>query len=183
MSFDWHVWAAARVLRRGGVLVHPTDTVLGLAASVFRPDAIDRVSLIKSRPPGQTFIVIAADIGQIQALVELDTPFYDEIVTGWPGPNTWRLRATPLAPSWLSDEDGCIAVRIPGLSQARALCSMAGPLISTSANRRGRPTHRSLIGARKDFGTLVDGYLSGPAQPGKSPSRLRDGLSGEVIRG
>ena len=68
MSFDWHIWAAARVLRRGGVLVHPTDTVLGLAASVLRPDAIDQVSLIKSRPPGQTFIVIAAAIDMLWAL-------------------------------------------------------------------------------------------------------------------
>lgn len=180
---DWHAFRAARAIRAGGIAVHATETVLGLAASAFRPDAIERVRALKSRPLSHHFLVIARDLDQIRGLVSLQTPYLAEILESWPGPYTWRLPAAVSAPTWLIDSEGCLAVRMTSHPRSSRICELAGPLISTSANRTGHPVHRSLVAARRDFGALVDIYVPGPLATGAGPSRIRDGITGDVIRG
>ena len=179
---DWQTRAAAVLLARGGVVVHPTEAVYGLAASAFNRGACEKVAHLKQRPPHKSFIVIAGDVAQLMALVCLDLPLKRSILASWPGPHTWVLPARRSAPAWLRDRNGQIAVRVTAHRQAAALCRRAGPLISTSANPAGRRPAKTALAARRYFGARIDRYLDGSTGPQDRPTTIRDGVSGGLIR-
>lgn len=173
---------AAYLLRRGEVVAHATEGVIGLAASVWSAAGRRRLAAIKGRDGRKPVIVIAASIGQIQKIVDLSVPYQEEIRASWPGPNTWILPAAATAPDWACDARRRIAVRVTSHHQAAALCRRAGPLFSTSANRAGRPAALAVAEARAVFGGEVAFYLPGvPDSPGRA-SRIREGRSGIVVR-
>lgn len=173
---------AGQILAAGGVVVHATEGVFGIAASAFDQKACQRVAHIKGRPSQQKFIVIGADFAQLAQFVHFETDFREDIFASWPGPNTWVLPARKAAPWWLLSDNDTLAVRIPGHAQARRLCSRAGPLTSTSANRHGHKPANSLFNARRGLKNTVDFYLPGRLGGNPGPSTIRDGLSGEVFR-
>lgn len=185
---DFHLAVAAHTLRRGGVVAHATEAVFGLAASAFDEAACARVAALKRRPADKRFIVIAADVADLEALVTLDVPLRDALLEGWPGPNTWILPAQHGAPPWLRDVRNRIAVRVTAHPQAAALCRAVGPLISTSANPAGCRPARTPFEVRAVFrraaptGEAVDFCLPGRTGPRSRPSTIRDGCSGELIR-
>jgi L-threonylcarbamoyladenylate synthase len=179
---DWRTDTAARVLSRGGVIVHATEAVFGVAASAYDQAACCRVARLKRRSRGKSFIVVGANLAQIAALVTLETPLVDEILQTWPGAHTWILPARRTAPSWLKDAQGKIAVRVTAHRQMASLCHRAGPVVSTSANPTGRKPARTLFAARCYFGDRIECYLKGRVGPEKRPSAIRDGSSGKVIR-
>ena len=162
--------------------MHATEAVYGLAASAFDEAACARLGALKRRPPGKRSIVVAAALTALESLVSLDTPLASEIVRAWPGPHTWILPALPGAPAWLRDRRGRIAVRVTAHAQMAALCQLAGPIISTSANPAGRRPARTLLAARRYFGAGVDLYLGGGGLPEPRPTTIRDGLSGALVR-
>ena len=178
----WREQRAARILRAGGIVVHPTEAVFGLAASACVSHACARVRALKGRGRAKPFLVVVADAAQLSGLVDLDVPLRDEIFASWPGPHTWVLPASRRAPRWLQNAEGGIAVRVTAHPQVRVLCELAGPVISTSANASGHPPARSALAARRYFGTRVDHYLVGRLGGAKRPSTLRDGLTGRVLR-
>ncbi len=181
-AVPWLLLAASHALTAGGVVAHPTEAVIGLAALAGDARACARVAALKGRGRAQRFLVIAADAGQLAGLVSLEVPLREEILASWPGPNTWIVPAAPGAPPWLQNRAAGIAVRVTGHAQAAALCRCTGPLISTSANPHGRPPARTLLAARRYFGAGVDVYLAGRLGSERRPSRIRDGLTGEVLR-
>ena len=179
---DWQTRAAAHLLACGGVVVHPTEAVYGLAASAYHREACEKVARLKQRPAHKSFIVIAADVAALSALVCLDLPLKRSILASWPGPHTWVLPARRSAPVWLPDRAGRIAVRVTAHGQAAALCQRAGPLISTSANPAGRRPAKTALAARHYFGADIDRYLAGPTGLLDRPTSIRDGVSGTLIR-
>ncbi len=181
-AYDWRLSFAAAVLAEGGVVAHATEAVFGLAASAFDAEACARVAHLKRRAASQQFIVVAHSLEQISTLVVLDTPLLAQILASWPGPNTWILPATDSAPGWLTGTRQRLAVRLTAHPQAAALCDRAGPLISTSANPSGHPPARRVFEARRYFGARVDYFLPGVVGARQRPSRIRDGLSGAVVR-
>lgn len=173
---------AAAILRDGGVIAHATEAVFGLAASAWNPAACARVARLKRRPAGKRFIVISATPEALWELVDVETPLGDEILASWPGPNTWIVPARPNAPVWLRDDRGRVAVRVTAHPQAAALCRAAGLLVSTSANPPGRAPARTRREARAYFGGRIDFCLGGLTGPESRPTRIRDGLTGAVVR-
>lgn len=179
---SWRERRAARVLRKGGIVVHPTEAVFGLAACAGLRGACDRVRRLKGRGQAKPFLIVVARTEQLAGLVELEVPLRAEILASWPGPHTWVLPADRRAPRWLQNARGGIAVRVTAHPQVRALCELAGPMISTSANASGHPPARLMLAARRYFGARVDDYLVGRLGGAKRPSILRDGLTGQVLR-
>ena len=155
--------AAAAVLRAGGVVVIPTDTVYGLAARPADADAVGTVYRIKGRPEGMPLPVLAASEEQARALgVAYGGVAQSLAARWWPGPLTLAFAFDPGAarPKWLEGRDE-VAVRVPDHDFLRGLLAETGVLVVTSANRHGAPTPRapddvaSALGP--DVGLVVDG--------------------------
>ena len=113
----------ASLLRSGGIVVLPTDTIYGLHGL---PGEAERIAAIKYRDEEKRFLMIAASIEQLRS-IGVDVPsMLNEI---WPAPMTAVLRRGA----------STIAARVPDLKWLRDLLERTGPLISTSANRSGEP--------------------------------------------
>ena len=181
-DYSWQRRRAADVLRKGGLVVHATEAVFGIAASIYAPAAAERMAKLKHRHGVKPFLVIVGEMQQVRELVSLKTQYINEIEESWPGPNTWIFPRLAGVPAWIGDEHGRLAIRLTGHPQARALALEAGPIFSTSANLKGRRPAKSLLQARTQLRDRVDIFLPGSLGNAARPSRIRDGLSGELIR-
>jgi L-threonylcarbamoyladenylate synthase len=181
----WIVGCAVRTLRAGGVVAYPTEAVYGLGCDPFNEHAVMRLLAIKGRAVDKGLILIAADHDQLEPLLlPCGADTLAPVLESWPGPSTWILPAHPRVPGWLTGGSGAIAVRVTAHPLAASLCRrFGGPLVSTSANRSGRPPARTVLGARRALGSRVDYFLTGPTGGDARPSEIRDARDGRLLRG
>jgi len=141
------------MLRSGGVVAFPTDTVYGLGASFDDELAQKRVYQIKGRPVGMPLILMVAAESQLDGLVHLDSQAQAFMRKWWPGPLTLILH---------SRSGGTVGVRVPGHKVALDLLRHAGPLMTTSANLHGREPAMNAEEAAALSGVMavVDGGLT-----------------------
>jgi L-threonylcarbamoyladenylate synthase len=144
---------------------------------------VDRLLAIKGRSVDKGLILIADNIRQFDFLFE-DFPdeWMDRMASTWPGPNTWLVPHQDLLPEWITGVHDTVALRVTDHPQVRDLCSLVGPLISTSANPQGRPAARTRIRVEQYFRGQVDLVLGGNLGGRKNPSLIRDLATGEVVR-
>lgn len=153
---------AAAVLRRGGVVAFPTDTVYGVGASVFRPAAMRRLYRLKRRDRSKPLAVLVENAAAAGALTR-DVPIQAKTLMDrfWPGPLTLILPASPLG-TLVTGGRATIGVRVPRGPVVRALLRACGaPLAATSANASGKPAAVSAAAVRRQLGTSVDLVLDG----------------------
>jgi L-threonylcarbamoyladenylate synthase len=133
--------AAVEALRRGALVVAPTETLLGLLGDALRPAAVRRAARLKRRPAGEPFPVLLPSARAAALLARsFPAPLRRLARRFWPGPLTLLLPARPGLPPALVGPDGTVAVRVPGPSAAALLVRrFGGPLLATSANPRGAP--------------------------------------------
>lgn len=172
------------MLRSGGIVVYPCEGVLGLGCDPFRGDAVGRLLALKRRPPRMGLILIASTLGQIRPLIApLPPEVMEEVLRSWPGPVTWIVPAAACVPDWVSGGRGTLAVRVSAHPVARALCSaFGGPLVSTSANLRGRPPPRHRLALSRALRSRVDYVMPGRVGGAAGPTEIRDARSGAVLR-
>src|SRR3989442_14673058 len=152
---------AADLLRSGGVVAFPTDTVYGLAAAADDEVARRRIYAIKGRPVGLPLILMAAAESQLEGWVHVDSRAEDIIRRWWPGPLTVILHAKG---------GGTLGVRIPKHEVALELLRAAGPLMTTSANLHGKEPAMTAAEAGSPSGVAAD--LRGRAPPAGGGSRV-----------
>jgi L-threonylcarbamoyladenylate synthase len=132
---------AAKVLRRGGVVVYPTETLYGLGALAKRREAVARLAGIKGRRPEKPLPLILGGMDQL-GLVSED-PGEDVLALGrafWPGPLSVLMRSTPDFSVLVRDGERLSSVRVSSHPTAARLSRLAGgPLVATSANFAGGP--------------------------------------------
>ena len=170
------VLRAAEILRHGGLVVFPTETVYGLGANAFNAGAVERIYTVKGRPADNPLIVHLASTESLNRVV-IDPPkiafaLFDHFS---PGPLTVVLRRHPDLPGMVSAGLPTVAVRIPRHRIARAFIEAAGvPVAGPSANRSGRPSPTDLASARTELGNTVECYLDGgPCDIGLESTVLR----------
>jgi L-threonylcarbamoyladenylate synthase len=175
---------AARIVRAGGVIAYPTEAVFGLGCLPRDRRAVMRVLKIKRRSWRKGLILIGADLVSLERYVVLPPePRRTEVLATWPGPNTWVLDARAGAPRWITGGRASVAVRMTSHPVATALCRAVGEaLVSTSANVSRRPPHRRLLALRRDLGRSVDYVLAGPLGDQATPTPIRDGRTGRLLR-
>jgi len=163
---------AIRTLRAGGLVVFPTETFYGLAADPWNEAALARLLERKERPPGEPLPLILANRDQLKGLVDKITPQAAALMDRfWPGPLTLVLPARLGLPEALVSDRG-VGVRVSPHPIARALASgIDGPLVATSANRRGQPPPLSVTEAHRSLGP-VDLALNGGPTTGGAPSTV-----------
>lgn len=184
MSGAWQLRMAARCIRAGGVIAYPTEAVYGLGCDPLDGAAVSRLLDIKQRPLAHGLILIGANYAQLAPyLGPAPTPVMKRVRASWPGPVTWLLPAASALPYWLRGAHDTIAVRVTAHPLAAALCRTVGhALVSTSANRHGRPAARTHLQVERRLGAELDYVLNGKVGPGKRASEIRDAMSGRVVR-
>ena len=129
---------------------------------------------LKQRSLRAGLILLAADLDQLLGWIDPDAAELEALMTDVRAPTTWIIRAGPLAGDWITGGRAGVAVRLSGHQLATDLCqAVGGPIVSTSANRRGRPPAR----------TAVDFVLAGPTGGWPTPSEIRVAATGARLRG
>jgi L-threonylcarbamoyladenylate synthase len=131
---------AARVLRDGGVVVLPTDTLYGLTASVYQREAVERVFRIKGRALDRQVPILLATAADLPLLVS-DVPrrAWSLIDRFWPGALTLVLPVSKSAPDWIARSGQTVGVRVPAGRACLELLQVLGePAVGTSANISGQ---------------------------------------------
>ncbi len=163
------VGRAVDVLRAGGVVAIPTETVYGLAADVENPQAIARVYAIKGRPIDHPLIVHVHELDASDGYVAEITPALRALAARfWPGPLTAIVARGPRTPRSVTGGQDTVAVRVPAHPLAQAiLAAFGGALAAPSANRFGRVSPTQVEHVRADLGADVDLIVDGgPARIG-----------------
>jgi len=179
---------AAAILRQGGLVAFPTETVYGLGAAVIHPQAVQRVYSVKGRPADNPLIVHLDSYEQLPA-VAVEIPPIARQLAGkfWPGPLTMVLPKKATIPEEVSAGLPTVAVRVPAHPVALRLLALAGvPVAAPSANLSGRPSPTQGSHVAEDLDGLVEMILdAGPTGvgvestvldlTGKTPRILRPG--------
>ncbi|NGP44723.1 threonylcarbamoyl-AMP synthase [Bacillaceae bacterium SIJ1] len=154
---------AAEVIRQGGVVAFPTETVYGLGASAFKNDACQRIFAAKGRPADNPLIVHICSEKQLYELsADLPSYAFPIIEAFWPGPLSLVVPDAGAAASSVTAGLDSVAVRMPDHPVALALIEQAGlPLAAPSANRSGRPSPTTAQHVWNDLCGRIHGIVDG----------------------
>ncbi len=174
MAFDdVGVAEAVAVLRQGGVVIVPTDTVYGVACHPDFPEALERIRHMKGRDAAKPFQLLAASTADVWADGALHTPETERLAAHWPGALTLVLPTTKGHPE---------GYRVPDDDRLRALIvACGGTLRCTSVNLSGEPPARDATEVATALGSAVDLLLDGgPAKLGTSSTVAQISPSGTL---
>ncbi|MFP4640788.1 MAG: L-threonylcarbamoyladenylate synthase [Dehalococcoidia bacterium] len=166
---------AIQILRDGGVVAYPTDTVYGVGAEAFNKLAVERIYRIKQRPSHQPLPLLVAETTELQQVGEITELAHHLIERFLPGALTLVMKRAEGAPRWLAGEDDKIAVRIPDHQLTISLIQGVGkPIVGTSANLSGMPSPVTAEDVRQQVGNEVDFILDGGRCSGGVESTVVD---------
>jgi L-threonylcarbamoyladenylate synthase len=161
--------SAVDVLRGGGIVALPTDTVYGIGVALGTPGGIEALFAAKDRPPERGIALLIADAQQAATIAEWPARAAALAAAFWPGGLTLVLpqRADVAWPPVLTGGAPTIGVRVPDHDAPRALAAAVGPLPTTSANRSGQPEARDAAAIVEQLGDAIALVLDGgPARGG-----------------
>ncbi len=165
---------AIDVLRNGGLVAFPTDTVYGLAAPVQNEKSIERLYIVKGRTHSKAVAVLLGEVDQLdQVAVDLSASARKAAQHFWPGPLTMIVPRHPSLPNILAPLP-TIGVRIPDHPVALALLKETGPLAVTSANISGKNNTMTAKQVLKQLQGRVHLIIDGGRTPGGVPSTVID---------
>ena len=172
---------AVDVLRGGGVVAYPSDTVYGLGAAASDARAVERVFAVKDRDTEKALSLLLADAADLAPLCS-EVPLLARVFAQryWPGPLTLVLRRSPAFESAALGGGDTVAVRVPDHAFLRELIRALGePITGTSANRSGRPACRSAQEVERELGDAVDLIIDG-GPSGEGPESTVVSLTGSL---
>jgi len=166
---------AAAAIRRGQLVVMPTDTVYGLAADAFSSPGIAALLAAKGRGRDMPVPVLVGAPSTLHGLIaKFPESGWDLVDAFWPGPLTIVARHQPSLQWDLGDTKGTVAVRMPLHPVAIELLVSTGPLGVSSANKTGHPSATTASEAQEQLGTSADVYLDGGQTADSIPSTIID---------
>jgi len=171
-----------QILKRGGVIAFPTDTVYGLGADAFRSEAVERIYAMKKRPIHLPLPLLIGDVEQLAVLAAKPLPEIALFLAKrfWPGGLTLVVPKAVHLPGYLGNTN--IAVRVPDHPICLALIqAINNPLIGTSANISGKPSMVTAGEVRQQLGNEVDFIIDGGRCPGGSESTVVDVTGGGAV--
>ena len=178
------VQRAAEILRRGGLVALPTETVYGLGADALNETAVEAIFLAKGRPHWDPLIVHISSEAMLHRVVRSVPDRARSLMRQfWPGPLTLLLPRTPYLPSIVTAGRDLVGVRMPAHPIARALIEAAGvPIAAPSANRFGGISPTSAAHVLADLDGRIDAVLdAGPCSIGVESTVLDPNQSPMVV--
>ncbi|GAB3954828.1 L-threonylcarbamoyladenylate synthase [Streptomyces sparsus] len=171
---------AASAVRRGELVVLPTDTVYGIGADAFSPEAVNDLLAAKGRGRGMPSPVLVGTPNTLHGIVTGFSESAWELVDAfWPGALTLVARQQPSLTWDLGETGDTVAVRMPLHPVAIELLTEVGPMAVSSANLTGQPAPQTCDSAQGMLGDSVAVYLDGGPTPDTVPSSIVD-VTGEV---
>ena len=166
---------AVEVLRNGGVVAYPTDTLYGLAVDPRSAVAVAGLFALKGRDAASAIPLIAASVAQARTAAEFSDLALKLAKSFWPGPLTIVLPAFAVIRRELLGTGSTVALRVPAHPTAQALAARHGFCItSTSANRSGEPAATTAEQVSNELMNVIDLVLDGGPSPGGAPSTIVD---------
>ena len=174
---------AVEILKKGGIIIYPTDTIYGLGCDIYQHRAIERVCLIKNINPQKAQLsFVCYDLSDLsQYARQLSTPVYRTMKQYLPGPFTFILQASKEVPKILKTKKDTVGIRIPDNKIARCIVKELGnPILSASlpGEQVEDYTDPEIIHERfaKQVDLVIDGGIGGV-----KPSTIIDFTSGEAV--
>lgn len=154
---------AVEVLRRGGLVAFPTETVYGLGADALNEEAVRKIFEAKGRPPDNPIIVHVGNMEQVYSLVEDVPPDAERLMEAfWPGPLTLIFYKSPIVSDIVTGGSPKVGIREPQNEIALTLLNLFGrPIAAPSANASGRPSPTKAEHVIEDLGDKVDLIIDG----------------------
>ena len=172
---------ALAVLKNGGILAFPTDTVYGLGALAFDSAAIESIYVAKDRPIEKAIPILIGDLSNLDQIADnIPDMALRFAARFWPGPLTCIVPKKQTLPPAIS-ATFTVAVRIPNHADALALLRAAGPMAVTSANISGQPSPSTAEEVYAQLNSRIPLILDGGKTPGGVPSTLVDCTGNEPI--
>jgi L-threonylcarbamoyladenylate synthase len=168
---------AAQAIRRGQIVLHPTDTIYGLACDPLNPEALRRLLNLKGRSPQKGLLLMIPKLSYCEVFCSnVPEVFYEMVARLWPGPVTLLLRGKPSLSDLLLGSEGKLGLRQPDLSFLQLwMEAIPGAIVSTSANLSGQNLPNSLAELRQLLAAKVDLFLEGEEIDGQhQPSTVVD---------
>ncbi|MCK4369391.1 MAG: threonylcarbamoyl-AMP synthase [Dehalococcoidales bacterium] len=181
LSIQQQIEQAITILKQGGIVAFPTDTVYGLGAGISIGRAVERVYQVKKRPRSMALPLLLSDKSQIgevaQPVPQVAWLLADKFL---PGALTIVLFKSESVPDIVSGRGKTIAIRIPDHAVPLALAQGVGtPIVGTSANLSGKPSPLTADDVRAQLGGKIDLIIDGGRCPGGKESTIVD-LTGET---
>jgi L-threonylcarbamoyladenylate synthase len=169
------------IIRRGGVVAFPTDTVYGVGAGAYIESAVQRVYEVKKRPREMALPLLLADAAQIhEVAAHLPDYAWRLIEHFFPGGLTLVVYRTPIVKDIITAGGKTVAIRIPDHPVPVALIRGSGmPVVGTSANLSGMPNADTVNELKNQIGDMVDLVIEGGPVPGGKESTVVD-VTGEL---
>ena len=172
---------AVKLLQGGHLVAFPTDTVYGLGAQLFNPDAIEELFRVKEREHLKAIPVLLSNPAELDQITSSMNILAHRLADHfWPGPLTLVVPGHPKLPANLSPLP-TIGVRMPNHPEALALLEVSGPLAVTSANLSGQENARTAEQVYAQLAARIPLILDGGATPGGAPSTVVDCTGPEPI--
>jgi len=172
------------ILKEGGVMAYPTDTLYGFGCDMYNKKSIQRIYQIKKRDPKKPFSFICSDLKNISLYAQVTNQAYKIMKRCLPGPYTFILLGTKLVPKIMVTKRKTVGIRVPNNNICLALVkSLGNPIISTSVGFSGREVLSDPSLIEETFGSQIDLTIDGGIlvnQPSTIISLIDDRV--EVIR-
>ncbi|MEM8594344.1 MAG: Sua5/YciO/YrdC/YwlC family protein [Pseudomonadota bacterium] len=182
---------AIQSLHDGGVIAYPTESVWGLGCDPFNEAAVQRILTLKDRAESKGVILVASSVDQVSSMLyALTLDQRNDVIQSWQTPDSDGCSDTLVLPDpehrlpqWIRGAHSSVAVRVSHHSVVKALCNgFSAPIVSTSANVSGQPAAMSIDEVRGYFPSNLDQVVEGALGHRSMPSRIRDAVSGQVLR-
>ncbi len=175
---------AVEILKDGGIIAYPTDTIYGFGCDMYNKKAVQRIYQIKKRDPQKPFSFICSDLKNISLYAQVTNQAYKIMKRCLPGPYTFILLGTKLVPKIMVTKRKTVGIRVPNNNICLALVKTIGhPIISTSVGLSGGEVFSDPSLIEETFGPQIDVTIDGGLlanQPSTIISLIDDEV--EVIR-
>lgn len=175
------IQTAAKILREGGLVAFPTETVYGLGGNGLDSNACEKIYLAKGRPSDNPLILHIAELDELYTIVREVSPAAEKLMAAfWPGPLTMIFKKKDIVPPKATGGLDTVAVRFPNHPVARAIIRAAGlPIAAPSANSSGKPSPTRASHVEFDLSGKIDMIVDGGAAEWGLESTIVD-VSGEI---
>ena len=173
---DKKLQEVANIIRQGGIIVFPTETVYGIGTNGLDSKSISKLYHVKQRPLNKPISLLVSSLEMVKAVTEnISDIEYKLMEAFFPGPLTIILKKNKAVPNNLTNNTDTVGIRLPDNIIARKLIEYANvPIATPSANISGKPSGINIQDIIKDFGDKVDYYIDG------GPSKL--GIGSTIVK-
>ena len=162
----------AKLIKKDGIGVFPTDTLYGVVGSAFSKTAVERIYTAKGRSKGKPFIILISSVSDIKKFGIILNKKQKELLSDvWPGPVSVILPCTSKKFEYLHRGKKSLAFRFPKKKKVIEFLKQTGPLVAPSANPQGMIPSHTVVEAKDYFGSDMDFYISGGMLDAK-PSKI-----------